>query len=41
MKKTGHKFESDKGRIHGTVWRKEREEGNDLIIISKIKEICG
>lgn len=37
MKKAGHKFESNQGREHGTVWRKKREEVNDFIIISKIK----
>ena len=40
-RKRGRNFEREQGRIYGKVWREEREERNDVIIISKIKEMEG
>lgn len=31
--KRGHKFEREQGKIHGSIWREERE-GKNIAIIS-------
>ena len=35
MKKRGHEFEREQGRVHWKVWREEREGWNNVIIISE------
>lgn len=35
--KRDHEFERALGGAYGRVWRKEKEEGNYVIIMSKIK----
>ena len=31
----GHELEREQEEVHGKIWRKEREERNGVIIISK------
>lgn len=33
---TGHEFERQQGGVYGRNWEEEREERNDVIIMSKI-----
>jgi hypothetical protein len=35
--KRGHEFERKQEGIYGRIWREEREEINDVIIIPKLK----
>ena len=34
-----HEFERDQRGVHRRVWREEREEANDVIILSRTKNI--